>query len=74
MGTLPFRLLAASYGAEIVYTEEIVDLKLVPQLPCPRPDRVNDRGGDWSYENISWKNVFLTSIYITSIHFSCADP
>jgi len=29
VGTLPFRLLAASYGAEIVYTEEIVDLKLV---------------------------------------------
>ena len=29
MGTLPLRLLALRYGADIVYTEEIVDKKMV---------------------------------------------
>lgn len=35
-GTLPFRLLAAEYGADITYGEEIIDHKL---LKCER--RVN---------------------------------
>jgi tRNA-dihydrouridine synthase 2 len=33
MGTLPMRLLCLEYGADIVYSEEIVDLKL---LQCDR--------------------------------------
>ncbi|KAL2241475.1 UNVERIFIED_CONTAM: tRNA-dihydrouridine(20) synthase NAD(P)+-like protein, partial [Sesamum indicum] len=36
-GTLPFRLLAAEYGADITYGEEIIDHKL---LKCER--RIND--------------------------------
>jgi tRNA-dihydrouridine synthase 2 len=32
-GTLPFRLLAAEYGADITYGEEIIDHKL---LKCER--------------------------------------
>ena len=35
-GTLPFRLLAAEYGADITYGEEIIDHKL---LKCER--RIN---------------------------------
>ncbi|KAL0377972.1 UNVERIFIED_CONTAM: tRNA-dihydrouridine(20) synthase [NAD(P)+]-like [Sesamum radiatum] len=37
LGTLPFRLLAAEYGADITYGEEIIDHKL---LKCER--RIND--------------------------------
>ncbi|XP_027077872.1 uncharacterized protein [Coffea arabica] len=37
VGTLPFRLLAAEYGADITYGEEIIDHKL---LKCER--RIND--------------------------------
>lgn len=29
MGTLPLRLLALRYGADIVYTEEMVDKKMI---------------------------------------------
>lgn len=29
VGTLPMRLLALSYGADIVFTEEIIDWKLL---------------------------------------------
>uniref|UniRef100_F6GYZ0 tRNA-dihydrouridine(20) synthase [NAD(P)+]-like n=1 Tax=Vitis vinifera TaxID=29760 RepID=F6GYZ0_VITVI len=29
VGTLPFRLLAAQYGADITYGEEIIDHKLI---------------------------------------------
>ena len=29
MGTLPLRLLSLQYGADIVYTEEIVDKKML---------------------------------------------
>lgn len=29
VGTLPFRLLASRYGANIVYTEELIDWKLL---------------------------------------------
>lgn len=32
IGTLPMRLLALEYGADIVYTEEIVDWKLLRSL------------------------------------------
>ena len=28
VGTLPMRLLAVDYGADLVYTEEIIDFKL----------------------------------------------
>ncbi|GJV21959.1 tRNA-dihydrouridine(20) synthase [NAD(P)+]-like protein isoform X1 [Tanacetum coccineum] len=40
VGTLPFRLLAAQYGADITYGEEIIDHKL---LKCER--RINDAIG-----------------------------
>jgi tRNA-dihydrouridine synthase 2 len=33
MNTLPFRLLCASYGADVCYSEEIVDMRL---LECKR--------------------------------------
>ena len=29
IGTLPFRLLALHYGADLVYTEEIIDFRLL---------------------------------------------
>lgn len=29
IGTLPMRLLALEYGADIVYTEELIDWKLI---------------------------------------------
>ena len=29
VGTLPMRLLALEYGADIVYTEEIIDMRLL---------------------------------------------
>ena len=29
IGTLPFRLLALEYGADIVYTEEIIDKRIL---------------------------------------------
>ncbi|KAM1236224.1 hypothetical protein ACFX2I_037263 [Malus domestica] len=40
VGTLPFRLLAAEYGADITYGEEIIDHKLVK---CDR--RFNEKLG-----------------------------
>ncbi|KAI4383470.1 hypothetical protein MLD38_009304 [Melastoma candidum] len=40
VGTLPFRLLAAEYGADITYGEEIIDHKLIK---CER--RINERLG-----------------------------
>lgn len=35
VGTLPMRLLALEMGADIVYTEELVDLKLIKSLRRP---------------------------------------
>lgn len=32
VGTLPMRLLALEMGADIVYTEELVDLKLIKSI------------------------------------------
>jgi len=43
MGTLPLRLLALRYGADIVYTEEIVDKKMV------RTKRVVNGNHSFSY-------------------------
>jgi tRNA-dihydrouridine synthase 2 len=37
-GTLPFRLLAAEYGADITYGEEIIDHKF---LKCERLENGN---------------------------------
>ncbi|XP_017871372.1 PREDICTED: tRNA-dihydrouridine(20) synthase [NAD(P)+]-like [Drosophila arizonae] len=37
VGTLPMRLLALEMGADIVYTEELVDLKLIKSLRRPNP-------------------------------------
>lgn len=39
-GTLPFRLLAAEYGADITYGEEIIDHKFVK---CERVENGNAR-------------------------------
>jgi tRNA-dihydrouridine synthase 2 len=43
-GTLPLRLLALEYGADLVFTEEIISLK-IPQ--CVR--EWNGRLGTWDY-------------------------
>lgn len=32
IGTLPMRLLALDYGADIVYTEELIDFKLLRSI------------------------------------------
>ncbi|KAH8385800.1 hypothetical protein KR093_011784 [Drosophila rubida] len=37
VGTLPMRLLALEMGADIVYTEELVDLKLIKSVRRPNP-------------------------------------
>ncbi|KAH8308548.1 hypothetical protein KR044_009128 [Drosophila immigrans] len=37
VGTLPMRLLALQMGADIVYTEELVDLKLIKSIRRPNP-------------------------------------
>lgn len=42
VGTLPMRLLALDYGADIVYTEELIDFKLLRSIR-----RVN--GNHFSY-------------------------
>lgn len=39
VGTLPMRLLALQYGADIVYTEELIDWKLLKSVR-----RVNGKG------------------------------
>lgn len=46
-GTLPTRLLALSYGADLVYSEELIDLKMV--MKCDEEvgkerDEVSTRG------------------------------
>lgn len=35
VGTLPMRLLALEMGADIVYTEELIDLKLIKSIRRP---------------------------------------
>ncbi|XP_018326859.1 tRNA-dihydrouridine(20) synthase [NAD(P)+]-like isoform X3 [Agrilus planipennis] len=44
VGTLPMRLLALGYGADIVYTEEIIDWKFLRSLR-----RINDALGTIDY-------------------------
>ncbi|GMH25276.1 hypothetical protein Nepgr_027119 [Nepenthes gracilis] len=52
VGTLPFRLLAAQYGADITYGEEIIDHKL---MKCQR--RVNGYVGTIDFVEKGTKNV-----------------
>ncbi|CAK9150602.1 unnamed protein product [Ilex paraguariensis] len=52
VGTLPFRLLAAEYGADITYGEEIIDHKL---LKCER--RINDVVGSTDIVEKGTENV-----------------
>ncbi|KVI08877.1 Aldolase-type TIM barrel [Cynara cardunculus var. scolymus] len=52
VGTLPFRLLAAQYGADITYGEEIIDHKL---LKCER--RINDVIGSTDIVEKGTENV-----------------
>ncbi|MFS7894055.1 putative tRNA-dihydrouridine(20) synthase (NAD(P)(+)) [Helianthus anomalus] len=52
VGTLPFRLLAAQYGADITYGEEIIDHKL---LKCER--RINDAIGSTDIVEKGTENV-----------------
>ena len=44
-GTLPLRLLAADYGADIVYSEELVDHKMVG---CRREVNGETQDANWS--------------------------
>uniref|UniRef100_A0A5B6YVF9 Putative tRNA-dihydrouridine(20) synthase [NAD(P)+]-like isoform X3 n=1 Tax=Davidia involucrata TaxID=16924 RepID=A0A5B6YVF9_DAVIN len=52
VGTLPFRLLAAAYGADITYGEEIIDHKLIK---CER--RINDVIGSTDIVEKGTENV-----------------
>ncbi|KAF8017468.1 hypothetical protein BT93_H2593 [Corymbia citriodora subsp. variegata] len=52
MGTLPLRLLAAQYGADITYGEEIIDHKF---LKCER--RMNERIGSTDFVEKGTENV-----------------
>ncbi|XP_022132401.1 tRNA-dihydrouridine(20) synthase [NAD(P)+]-like isoform X2 [Momordica charantia] len=52
VGTLPFRLLAAQYGADITYGEEIIDHKMVK---CER--RLNERVGSTDFVEKGTDNV-----------------
>ncbi|GKU94976.1 hypothetical protein SLEP1_g8396 [Rubroshorea leprosula] len=52
VGTLPFRLLAAEYGADITYGEEIIDHKM---LKCER--RVNECIGTTDFVEKGTENV-----------------
>ncbi|KAJ7943810.1 tRNA-dihydrouridine synthase [Quillaja saponaria] len=52
VGTLPFRLLAAQYGADITYGEEIIDHKLVK---CER--RINEVIGSTDFVEKGTENV-----------------
>lgn len=42
IGTLPMRLLALKYGADIVYTEELIDFKILKSIRM-----VNGESGCW---------------------------
>lgn len=44
VGTLPMRLLALSYGADLVYTEEIIDWKLAKS-----ERRINGKYSAWVF-------------------------
>ncbi|XP_014634770.2 tRNA-dihydrouridine(20) synthase [NAD(P)+]-like isoform X8 [Glycine max] len=52
VGTLPFRLLAAQYGADITYCEEIIDHKM---LKCER--RINELIGSTDFVEKGTNNV-----------------
>ncbi|KAK7360978.1 hypothetical protein VNO77_02999 [Canavalia gladiata] len=52
VGTLPFRLLAAQYGADITYGEEIIDHKMVK---CER--RINEHIGSTDFVEKGTENV-----------------
>ncbi|XP_057957411.1 uncharacterized protein LOC131150591 isoform X3 [Malania oleifera] len=52
VGTLPFRLLAAQYGADVTYGEEIIDHKLVK---CER--QINEYVGSIDFVEKGTKNV-----------------
>ncbi|OVA07325.1 tRNA-dihydrouridine synthase [Macleaya cordata] len=52
VGTLPFRLLAAEYGADITYGEEIIDHKFVK---CER--RINESLGSTDFVEKGTENV-----------------
>ncbi|XP_061361067.1 uncharacterized protein LOC133304987 isoform X3 [Gastrolobium bilobum] len=52
VGTLPFRLLAAQYGADITYGEEIIDHKMVK---CER--RINELIGSTDFVEKGTENV-----------------
>ncbi|KAL5467644.1 hypothetical protein EMCRGX_G031905 [Ephydatia muelleri] len=52
IGTLPARLLALKYGADIVYSEELIDHKM---LQCRRiaNQPVEQRGREWCFRCIT---------------------
>lgn len=56
VGTLPLRLLALQYGADLVYSPEIIDKKIIT---CQRV--FQEKSGTWRYETIKDKrHVFET--------------
>ncbi|XP_021631376.1 tRNA-dihydrouridine(20) synthase [NAD(P)+]-like isoform X1 [Manihot esculenta] len=57
-GTLPFRLLAAEYGADITYGEEIIDHKMVK---CER--KVNEYIGCTDFVEKGTENVVFRTCY-----------
>jgi tRNA-dihydrouridine synthase 2 len=53
MNTLPFRQLALVHGADYIFSEEIIDRKLISCVRVENPvintiDYVNAKGGDYS--------------------------
>ncbi|GMI68739.1 hypothetical protein like AT3G49640 [Hibiscus trionum] len=52
VGTLPFRLLAADYGADITYSEEIIDHKMIK---CER--KVNEHIGSTDFVEKGTNNI-----------------
>ncbi|XP_031253726.1 tRNA-dihydrouridine(20) synthase [NAD(P)+]-like isoform X1 [Pistacia vera] len=58
VGTLPFRLLAAQYGADITYGEEIIDRKF---LKCER--RVNEYIGSTDFVEKGTDNVVFRTCH-----------
>ncbi|KAF8404772.1 hypothetical protein HHK36_009661 [Tetracentron sinense] len=58
VGTLPFRLLSAQYGADITYGEEIIDHKLVK---CER--QINESIGSTDFVEKGTKNVVFRTCH-----------
>lgn len=56
VGTLPMRLLALDYGADIVYTEELIDWKFLKSVR-----RVN--GNVWQYDKYTFAYIIISRCF-----------